>query len=83
MLEIINQPIQVQALFSKGILKPLKFTWRQTDYLVDKVVFRHLQRNGRALLHYFSIESNQVIYELVFNNQTLGWQLLKIYSEDC
>ncbi|MFH1280535.1 MAG: hypothetical protein ABII08_02895 [Candidatus Beckwithbacteria bacterium] len=80
MFEIINQPIKVQAQFQLGEVKPINFCWQNSDFLVDQIVFKHTHRLGKAVLHTFSVLSNQITYELQFNNQTLIWKLLKIYE---
>ena len=80
MLEIINQPILVKVQFENGQIKPLSFSWQNSDFLIDKIVFKHTHRLGQAVLHTFSSLSNQATYELEFNNQTLIWKLLKIYE---
>lgn len=80
MFDIINQSIKVQAQFDQGQLKPLCFTWGQTELIVDKIVFNHTHRLGNAVLYTFSVLKNQITYELQFNNQTLVWKLLKIYE---
>jgi len=80
MFQVINQPIKVQAQFQFGQLKPINFSWTGSDFLVDQILFNHTQRFGRSLLHTFSVLSNQITYELQFNNQTLVWKLLKIYE---
>jgi hypothetical protein len=80
MFDIINQSIKVQAQFDKGQLTPICFTWGQAEFSVDKIVFNHHRRLGQAVLSVFSVLSNQITYELQFNNQTLVWQLLKVYD---
>lgn len=80
MFQIINQPVKVKAQFENGQLKPLHFYWQNSDFKVNKIVFAHTQRLGRTVLYHFSIQSNQVIYELQFNNTSLVWRLLKLYD---
>ena len=80
MFEVINQPIKVQAQFENGQFQPLSFHWQNSGFLVDKIVFKHTHRSGRALLYNFSVISNQITYELQFNSQSLAWRLLKIYD---
>ena len=80
MFREVNQSIKVQAQFQSGQVKPINFTWNNFTFLVNKIVFQHTHRLGRATLYSFSVFSNQVTYELQFNNQTLVWKLLKLYE---
>jgi hypothetical protein len=80
MLTNINEPIQVEVLFGHGQVRPLSFSWRQNRYPIQKIVFRHQSRQGRTLFSYFSVEVNQLVYELVFNHQDLTWYLIKLYQ---
>lgn len=80
MFEVINQPIKVQAIFNHGQIKPINFSWGNSNFKVNKIVFKHTRRLGQVILYHFSVLSNQITYELEFNNHNLIWKLLKVYE---
>jgi hypothetical protein len=66
--------------FTKGKLIPLQFAWRRQDYSVTRVELAYSGRKGNDKLYYFSVVASGVIYQLIFNSQTLSWRLLSVYT---
>jgi len=78
--QLLNEPIQVSCLFAKGKAKPRYFIWRGRLYKVKMVNFFWQERQGRAILNYFSLDTNSGIYQISFSNITLSWQLDRIIN---
>ena len=78
MTEEINEPIQVIAKFKKGQLVPIRFSWRNRNYPIQRVEFIHFRNQGEAKLYFFSAIGDEANYQLIFNSQTFGWRLGKI-----
>jgi len=80
--ELLNEPISVTCLFSKGKTLPRYFIWRNHAYRVKRVNFFWQQRQGREMLSYFSLKTNSGIYQISFSNITLSWKIDKIINLD-
>ena len=50
-----REPIDVIAVFSKGVIKPLRFRWETKAYAVKRVHLRHEEREGREHIRFFSV----------------------------
>jgi hypothetical protein len=81
--ELINEPIDMTCLFSKGKALPRYFIWKKRLYRIKKVNFFWQERQGRATLSYFSLETNSGIYQVSFSNISLSWKMNKIISPEC
>ncbi|MBL7131848.1 MAG: hypothetical protein ISS45_10705 [Candidatus Omnitrophica bacterium] len=78
--ELLNEPIAVSCLFDKGKTLPRYFIWRNQLHKVKKINFFWQQRQGRAVLSYFALETNFGIYQVSFSNITLSWQMDRIIN---
>jgi hypothetical protein len=76
--DLLNEPIAVTCLFSKGKAWPRYFIWRKRLYRIKKVNFFWQERQGRAVLSYFALETNSGTYQISFSNIELSWRLNKI-----
>lgn len=74
----ICQPVTVVALFEKGSFRPIIFRWQNRKISIDTIEFTWQTTQGRAKLFHFSAATAGAIYELVFNNQSLGWMLQEV-----
>lgn len=82
MTEVIEEPIDVMAAFLRGRVFPRAFSWRQRRYEVSEVTARWSNYEGGAKRHYFSVATDGAnLYELVFDSNTLGWRLVRIYHD--
>ncbi len=73
--EIINE--QVSVNFMKA---PTSLLWRGRRYVITKVGLHHITREGRTLLHIFSVTDGTTSFKLELNSETLSWKLLEIDS---
>ena len=81
MHEVINEPIKVLATFLQGQIKPLSFVWQGRRYNPTKINLVHSEKKGQAKIYYFSVSDEANFYRLAFDNETLNWRLMEIYSE--
>lgn len=84
MSEIINEQISVNFFSNhlKGTALPSSVYWRGRDYHITQVGLHHVFREGRVLIHVFSVTDGNNYFKLTFNSETLFWKLLEIDS-DC
>jgi hypothetical protein len=83
MTEGINESVSV-ALWSNHITKknlPYSLYWHGKRYRITAVGFHHTLREGRVLIHIFSVTDGTTFFKLRFDTETLGWKLLEIESE--
>lgn len=80
MSESIDEAVSVDLLSNhmKGTAYPWLIHWRGRRYMIHKVGLHHMIREGRALLHIFSVTDGVSFFKLQFNTETLGWRLLEI-----
>lgn len=57
---------------------PWIVSWRGRKYRITKVGMHHKIREGRTLLHIFSVTDGTTYFRLQFDTDTLGWKLLEI-----
>ena len=72
--EVIDE--QVSVNFMKA---PTSLYWRGRRYAITKVGLHHITRQGRTLLHIFSVTDGTTAFKLELNTETLGWKLLEVY----
>lgn len=78
--QLLNEPVSVGCFFAKGKTLPRYFIWRKRLYKVKRVNFFWQQRQGRAVLNYFALETNSGTYQISFSNDTLSWQMDRIIN---
>ncbi len=57
---------------------PISMSWRNRDYKITKVGFRHDFYEGKILIHMFSVLSGDLFLKLKFNTKYLKWNLMEI-----
>lgn len=72
----INIPIKVGAVFSRGEIRPVWFSWNGRQVRVSETTFTWRTREGSAAILHFSVTDGQGLYEICYNDETLGWRLL-------
>lgn len=82
-LTTINQPISVTLKYDSTTNKsiPTNIVWRGKDYEITKLGYHHAIKEGRTLIHIFTVENNTASFRLSFNSETLGWKLEEIFTE--
>jgi len=73
----IDESIAVGAVFSRGGVKPAWFEWRGRQVRVREIAFTWKTREGSACILHFSVTDGQGLYEICFNQASLGWCLSK------
>ncbi len=80
MNEVINEKVSVISKYDKteGTFLPVKLKWQGKVRLIAKLGFHHTRRQGRNLLHIFSVADKYLCYCLSFDTETLHWTLLEV-----
>ena len=73
----INERIEVLALFRAGKIYPRLFIWNNKKYKVREITYNWRERQGQEVINYFSVATRADLYQISFNNTSLGWRLDK------
>ena len=76
--EVLDERIDVLALFKHAKIYPKSFTWNNKEYQIEKVTYNWQERIGQALINYFSVNCAGQMYQISFNNSTFRWQVDKL-----
>jgi hypothetical protein len=76
MVSEIDEPINVGAIFSRGAIKPVWFSWNGRQIRIREVAFTWKTQEGNAGLLHFSVSDGQGMYEVAYNMKTMRWRLL-------
>lgn len=82
MYELINEPIEVFAAFTKQGIEPICFTWRDKEYDVKSINFIHTSKSGDTKLIHFAITSGADTYRITLDSTYFSWRLEEIYTLD-
>ncbi len=80
MIEAINEKIAVITVYDptkKGTM-PWRLKWRGKVYHVLKLGYHHRVRQGRVLVHIFTVSTNTLSFKLRFDTESLLWTLEEI-----
>jgi len=75
MIYAVNEPVRVLASFSRGTIKPLRFSWRGITYPVNEVTFSWRDREGREVIHHFAVSDGSNAFQLGYHSEYLTWEL--------
>ena len=80
MITKVDVPVSVELIFQAPTRKvfPKLIVWNGRDYVITKLGYKHTIRQGRTLLHIFSVVSNDTYFKLVLNTDTLHWKLEEV-----
>ncbi len=81
MYELINEPIQVFAEFTKKGPRPYLFKWKNRDYKIKTLNFVHTSKQGNKTLFHFSVSTDTNMYKITFDPTTLTWTLDEIHMD--
>lgn len=76
MSQIIDETVTVVLSNSN----PLFMYWKNRDYRITKIGFRHDYYEGKVLIHIFSVLSGTLFLKLKFNTKYLTWNLIETYQ---
>lgn len=80
MLEIL-EPINVWVFFSKNLIKPYSFVWKNRQIKIDKINLIHTSKTGASTFYHFSVSAGGNFYRLKFDTGKLSW-ILEVAEED-
>lgn len=80
MNEQINEKVSVVSVYDrfKGTVLPVKMRWQGKEYTITKFGYYHKRREGRAIIHTFSVSTDSMFFKLCCNSETLHWTLEEI-----
>lgn len=80
MSETIDESVSVDLLSNHVNKKayPWIIHWRNNRYMVTKIGLHHTVREGRTLMHVFSVTDGNTFFKLKFDTETLSWKLLEV-----
>jgi len=84
MSETINESVSVDLLSNHmtQMAMPWMMKWHGRKYTMTKVGLHYTTREGRTLMHYFSVTDGTSYFKLMFDTETLGWKLLEVANAD-
>lgn len=75
MLTEFDEPIKVGAVFFRGEIRPVWFSWNGRQVRVRETTFVWKTREGSASILHFSVTDGQGLYELRYNKDSMGWRI--------
>ncbi len=81
MLEEVNEPIEVVAVFQGNKFEPYKFLWNGREIKIKQVNLAYSNWDGRSKIYYFAVSDNNNYFKLKFDTDKLTWTLLETYVE--
>jgi hypothetical protein len=76
--EWLNEKIDVLAYFKAAKIYPRSFTWNSRRYRVKTITYTWQERRGQEQISFFSVRTRTNLYQISFNNKTLGWRIDKV-----
>jgi len=73
----IDEPIKVAAVFFRGEVRPVWFSWNGRQIKIKETAFTWKSREGSAVILHFSVTDGQGLYEVCYNMESLGWRITK------
>jgi hypothetical protein len=71
-----GEPVIVGAIFGSGAnVRPSWFLFGGRKVKVEKTHYTWTERQGRAILHHFSVTGGADTFHLVFSSEDLSWRL--------
>lgn len=76
----ISEPVSVALVFKHATAEvaPVQVSWRGRMYKITKIGFHHTFRDGRTLIHVFSVVAGNFFMRLSLNSDYLSWTLDEI-----
>jgi len=82
MITLIEEPVEMSAVFNRRKVTPVSFVWRGRRYRVTRVTGAHRQRKGQFIEIYYSVLAGEGedVYELRFSSESMNWSLVRIHA---
>lgn len=77
----LQEPVDVAAIFSQGIITSREFRWQAVRYHIDRVNQRWQSKNGAISIRYFTVSVGRDAYKLAFQTKDLSWTVEEVYRE--
>jgi len=76
----INQKVSVITVFDqkKSLVMPIKIKWQGKVHPIKKLGYHHHYRQGRDLIHIFSVANQSLAFRLRLNSTNLHWLLEEV-----
>lgn len=82
MVTAVGELIQVGVIFGGKIkLKPVWFIWRGREYQIKKITYWWREREGKTLIHHFTVTDGVNLYELSYHPTEMNWYLTQVEDE--
>lgn len=80
MHNIINEKVSVVTVFdrNRGIVIPQKIKWQGRVYSIDRIGYHHKVKEGKKLIHIFSVANDSLFFRLRFDSENLHWTLAEV-----
>lgn len=80
MIEKIGEKVSVLSIYdqNKGKFLPKKIKWRSKTYEINQVGYHHRLKEGKKLIHIFSVCSNDLSFKLRLDTDNLSWTLEEV-----
>lgn len=77
MITRLSAPVSVTLHYDHHFrqAKPVSVRWDGRDYPLVQLGYHHSYREGRTLIHIFSVASANLFFRLKLNTDTLHWLL--------
>jgi len=81
--EEIQEFISVHSFYNHKTKKagPVVLYWRDKSFKVLKIGEHHRVREGRVLIHIYSVFDGSTYFKLQLDSETQAWKLLEIGTE--
>lgn len=82
MQELFNEEVSVNLLFDRRTKRavPKEVLWQGRRYTITQVGLHHTYRQGRTLIHVFSVTDGTIFFRLEFDTETLHWRLREVFD---
>lgn len=80
MHEVVNEKVAVVTVYDRnsGLTMPVKMKWQGRVYPLEKLGYHHKVKDGRTLVHVYSVSNKDLAFRLELNTDNLIWTLKEI-----
>ena len=78
--EIIQEPVTIATALTHHTVLPSTMCWKQRTYTFLSCSMHYSRLEGDALLHIFSMTTENACMQIALNTKTLRWTLNEIES---
>jgi hypothetical protein len=77
---VIDEPVKVAAVFSRGTIRPVWFAWNGRQVRITETTFIWTTFERSSTVCHFSVSDGKGLYEITFNKENLGWRIASTES---